>query len=139
MSSLDEIKIRVESPSFRQNAIPILHQIRHALSRLADTGESTTIDLRAIPFGPGDEELLVEILGDGEVEATVNALGPTRIRETEFAGVWILDYRDEADERIAFQIEVTVLPSILRSQTEDIADAADQLAKRLEGLAGGAE
>ena len=135
MSSLDDIKIKVESLSFRQNALPILHEIRHALTRLAETGEGTVIDLRAIPFGPGDEELLLEILGPGEVEATVNALGPTRIRETGFAGVWLLDYQDEAGERIAFQIEVTTLPSLLRSQPQDIADAGASLAERLQQLA----
>ena len=33
---------------------PVLHEIRHALSRLVETGEPTRIDLSAMPYGPGD-------------------------------------------------------------------------------------
>ena len=65
MSSLDKITIKAEPAVFHPNAWPVLHEIRHALRRLAEEGEGTIIDLRAIPFGPGDEELLLRTLGEG--------------------------------------------------------------------------
>jgi hydrogenase-1 operon protein HyaF len=136
---LQDIEVRVESLSFRHNALPVLHEIRHALGALADAGESRVIDLRAIPFGPGDEDLLLEVLGGGEVEATVQALGSTYVRETAYPGVWLVDYRGPGGERIGLQLEVTELPALLRSQPEDVRESADRLTARLAqlGAAGG--
>ncbi len=118
------------------NSLPILHEIRHGLKRLADTGESTKIDLNSIPFGPGDEERLLERLGTGEVEARVDALGPTRVRETAIQGVWLIDYRNLDDRRLALHIEIATVPDILRSQPQDIADAIRKLEALIEAAPG---
>ena len=131
MTTPVDIKVEVESASFHHNALPVLHQVRHALARLSASGESAVIDLSAIPFGPGDEERLLQVLGKGEVEATVNALGPTRVRETAYPGVWLVDYLDEHEVRVAFRIEVTHVPAILRSQPEDVVDSITRLEERL--------
>lgn len=131
MSVLDNIKLAVVPKSgvagLTENALPLLHEIRHALRRLADFGESTTIDLRAIPFGPGDEDRLLSELGEGEVSAKLNALGETLIRETRYSGVWLIDHRNPEDERVALQIEITRIPGLLKAQKEDIADSLEQL------------
>lgn len=131
MAELADIPIRIAQPDAepRQfgNALPILHQIRHALLRLAEQGEPTRIDLAAMPFGPGDEERLMETLGRGEVEATVDALGPTRVWETRFPGVWILDYANVEGERIALQIEIDEVPQMLRAARADIHEALTAL------------
>ncbi|MGB5834738.1 MAG: hydrogenase expression/formation C-terminal domain-containing protein [Thiohalocapsa sp.] len=137
MSKLDDIPIRVEQP-WRQdfgNALPILSEIRHALARLAKTGQSTCIDLAAVPFGPGDEERLLELLGCGEVQASIDALGPTRIWETRFPGVWVLDHSNTEHRRIAFQIEVDEVPQILRTQGADLDASLMALDARLEAAA----
>ncbi len=113
------------------NALPILHEIQHALQRLLDSGETTVIDLRAIPFGPGDEERLLAILGVGEIEATLNALGETNVSETGYPGVWLLDHRNQDNERIALQVEITLIPEILCSRREDVCDSLERLADDL--------
>jgi hydrogenase-1 operon protein HyaF len=115
----------------RGNALPILHEVRHALERLLATGEGTQIDLNAIPFGPGDEDRLTAILGTGEVSATIQALGPTLIRETAIPGVWLVDYHNSEGERLAFHIEVAAAPRILAAQPEDLATAIATLDARL--------
>jgi hydrogenase-1 operon protein HyaF len=126
MSRLSEIPIVAEASggdgAHWGNALPILHEIRHALAHFVATGESTIIDLRSIPFGPGDEERLLEALGRGEVEATVSALGPTRVWETAFPGVWVVDHRSDDDERLVLQIEITRVPGILQAQPPDVSD-----------------
>lgn len=109
------------------NALPVLHEIRHALRRLVESGEPTLIDLRALPFGPADEDQLLEALGRGEVEVTIDALGPTRVWETRYAGVWVLDHLNEDNQRIALTIEVTRIPDILPSQPADIEQALGKL------------
>ncbi len=140
MSKLTDIPIQVEQtpPPSRDfgNALPILGEIRHAVARLAETGEATRIDLAAIPFGPGDEDRLLELLGRGEVEATVDALGPTRIWETQFPGVWLVDYANADDQRLALQVEVDEVPQILRTQRPDLADSLSALDARLEAATG---
>lgn len=135
MSGLEEIAVAVEAavPSATEwgNALPILHEIRHGLERLSDRGEPTLIDLRAIPFGPGDEERLLGLLGRGEVEASISALGTTRIWESGIPAVWLIDHYNGERERIALHIEINRIPDILCTQTEDIADAVAVLDDRL--------
>jgi hydrogenase-1 operon protein HyaF len=136
MSRLSSIPIAVEGPrpdpSDRGNALPILQQIRFALRQLVESGETTVIDLRSIPFGPGDEERLLAALGQGEVAATVNALGPTRVVETAFPGVWLVDHRNTDDERLVLHVEITWVPEILRAQPDDVADGLAELEARSE-------
>lgn len=121
------------SRSMREHghARPILHEIRHALERLLATGEETRIDLQSMPFGPGDLERLTATLGLGEVQARVEALGPTLIRETAIPGVWLVDYRNLEDQRLSYQIEIATLPEILRPRPEDLAESLDALDSRL--------
>jgi hydrogenase-1 operon protein HyaF len=135
MSGLNVIPIIVAEPDPNPddwgNALPILHEVRHGLRRLAHTGESRVIDLHAMPFGPGDEARLLAILGQGEVTARIDALGSSRVWETAFPGVWLVEHRNTEGERLTLHIEISSVPEILRSQREDIADALDRLDARL--------
>jgi len=113
------------------NALPILNEIRHALARLLESGETSVIDLGALPMGPQDEAQLLAALGAGEVEATVNAGGPSSVRETAFHGVWLVTHRNEQEEVLARFVEIAFVPELLMSQAEDVADSAVELAKKL--------
>lgn len=136
MSALQGIPVRIEDTQDCRrdwgNALPILHEVRHALERLIAAGEETQIDLNAIPFGPGDLDRLQSLLGTGEVSATIDALGPTRIQETAIPGVWLLDHRNGDDQRLTLQLEIARIPRILLSQDEDLATALSTLDARLE-------
>lgn len=116
------------------NTLPLLHEIAHALQRLQHDGTTTTIDLNAIPFGPGDESRLLSFLGTGEVSATLQALGESRIWESAYSGVWIVDHRGTGGERNTLQIEVTRLPNILQTQPEELAEGVLKLTKALAHL-----
>jgi hydrogenase-1 operon protein HyaF len=135
MSGLHSIPVRVECDSGqhteRGNAVPILYEVRHALDRLIAAGEETRIDLNAIPFGPGDEGRLVCLLGTGEVSASIEALGATRVQETAVPGVWLVDYRNAEGERLALHLEIAAIPEILRTQREDLDTAIAKLDARL--------
>jgi hydrogenase-1 operon protein HyaF len=114
------------------NVLPILHEIRHALAKLVDTGESSIIDLRSIPLAPGEEDTIIDTLGCGEVHATLHALGPSEIHETRFAGVWLVTHYNEENSVIGRFIEITELPDILKSQHEDMAFSLTQLEQQLK-------
>ena len=135
MTALRDIPITVEqsAPNLPAsgNSIPILHEVLHALRRLAGSGESTLIDLNAMPFGPGDEEQLLSLLGRGEVQASVDALGTTRVTETAYPGVWLIDYLNEDDQRLTLHLEITEIPSILCVQPRDIEDSITALDAQL--------
>ncbi len=122
MPGLSSIPVVVASDTgaTHGNALPILHEVRHALERLISTGEATQIDLHAIPFGPGDEEWLTRLLGSGEVQATIAALGPTTVLETSIPGVWLVDYHNAEGERLALHLEIAHCPEILRTQDADL-------------------
>lgn len=116
------------------NDLPILHEIRHALQRLAQSGEKTVIDLQAIPMAPGEEERILQLLGRGEVSATIDALGPSEVRETAFAGVWTVYHRNTNNEVVGKFIEITHCPDLLHSQPEDIATGMAQIGETLAEL-----
>lgn len=118
MSRLDDIGIAVQNDY--GNVKPILNEIVHAIDKLLESGEATTIDLAGLPFGPGELEQLEAALGEGELSARLDALGKSSIRETAYPGVWWLEHRNAHDEVMGRYIEITRTPEILSSQEVDI-------------------
>jgi len=114
------------------NAVPLLHEVKHALTKLLETGETYIIDLGAIPFAPGDEKELDAVLGIGEVEATLSIMGHSHVIETTIPGVWRVDHFDENGEYQSRFIEITFLPDILKTQPEDAERGLEDLKLRLE-------
>jgi hydrogenase-1 operon protein HyaF len=137
MNKLQDIAVRVEGrdasrqPVNHSSAIPVMHEVLHSLNRLKERGVATTIDLKSIPFGPGDEEELLQKLGCGEVSIELQSLGKSRICETLFPGVWLIDHYNGAGERIALSLEINRVPEIVKSQPEDISDAIIRLEQQL--------
>lgn len=119
--------------SERGNAVPLLHEVRHALVRLLESGEPGCIDLRAIPMGPGDEAALEAALGVGEVAVTLSALGPSTLQETAFPGVWLVTHRNEAEQIISRFIEIAFVPAILESPESDVMAGLMRLGALLDG------
>ena len=117
---------------FYGNVKPLLSEILHAVDRLLETDEPTTIDLASLPFGPGELEYLEATLGAGELSAQLDALGGSRIRETAFPGVWWLEHRNVNEELVGRFIEITRTPDILLSQDADIAAGRARLEDQLD-------
>jgi hydrogenase-1 operon protein HyaF len=125
MSALDAIPVTTEAAT--GNVEPLLHEIRHALKRLANGEDGTVIDLKRLPLAPGEEERIEATLGLGEVRAEVDALGPTLVQETSYSGVWLITHRNTEDEVVARFIEVTHMPELLKSQRADIESGLEKL------------
>jgi len=131
MSGLDSIPVVVEgdagTPVRTENLKPLLLQIEQALQDLLTAGTSTVVDLGAMPFSNRDEEDLRRQLGEGEVNAMLNAFGPTVIQETGLPGVWLIEHQDAEGRRLTLHLEVTRIPEILVTPEGDIAEALDIL------------
>jgi hydrogenase-1 operon protein HyaF len=113
------------------NVQPLLHEIRHALTQLLELGETSVIDLRSLPLAPGEEQQLLDELGQGEVYARMNVLGPTEIVESRYPGVWVVMHFNTNDEVIGKFIEVCEIPALLHSQQQDIRHGLEQLQAHL--------
>ncbi|HSD71027.1 MAG TPA: hydrogenase expression/formation C-terminal domain-containing protein [Woeseiaceae bacterium] len=131
VSALQDIPVRVEAAS--GNVTPLLHEIRHALRRVAQGGEGTTIDLGSLPLAPGEEKRIEDLLGQGEVRAELSALGPSVVQETRYPGVWFITHRNTEQEVVARFIEVTRMPELLFAQSDDMRRAVSELDRKLSG------
>ncbi|MDH3352005.1 MAG: hydrogenase expression/formation protein [Gammaproteobacteria bacterium] len=129
MSDLDAIPVSAEVTT--GNVEPLLHEIRHALKRLAGGEDGTVIDLQRLPLAPGEEQRIEAVLGEGEVRAEINALGPTLVQETAYPGVWLITHRNAEESVIARFIEVTDMPELLKSQRADIESGINKLESEL--------
>lgn len=133
MSDPGAVKFNIQNgDDLTFNVKPLLHEVKHALDNLIETGHTTIIDLRSIPLAPGEEDKILHTLGQGEVKAQLNALGLSEVIETQYAGVWTVTHYNDEQEIISRFIEVTTMPEILCSQTEDIMAAYSRLAITVE-------
>ena len=114
------------------NVMPLLHEVKHAMSNLIDNDETTIIDLRSIPLAPGEEDKILNALGEGEISARLTALGTSEIIETQYSGVWVVTHYNDDNEIMSRFIEVTTIPDILRSPREDIYTAFENLTSTLD-------
>ena len=129
----DAVKFNIQiGDALTHNVKPLLHEIKHGLNKLIETGQHSIIDLRSIPLAPGEEEKILNILGQGEVSAQLNALGLSEIVETKYTGVWIITHYNDEQHVTSRFIEVTTMPEILCSQTEDVMEAYSSLALDLQ-------
>jgi hydrogenase-1 operon protein HyaF len=109
-----------------------MHEIASLLDCLARTGEGGSVQLNGLPLLSGDYAALQEALGEGELSAELQALGPTQLRETALHGVWWVTHRNGAGEVVAESIEVTRCPAILQTPAEDVSESAQRLRQRLQ-------
>jgi hydrogenase-1 operon protein HyaF len=137
--TLKTIAVKVEPTSpeeidaFTLNVVPLLHEVKHALQRLLETGEPTTIDLGSIPLAPGEFEKIDAALGTGEVKVALEAMGPSQIYETQFSGVWRVTHFNAANEVVGRYVEVSRMPEILLAQETDVRIGLDLLSRKLSG------
>ena len=130
--SLNSGALQVEpGVTLTHNVQPLLHEIRHALVQLLENGTTHTIDLRSIPLAPGEEERMLEALGQGEIHARLSALGPSEIVETRFPVAWLVTHYNAQDEIIGRFIEICEMPRILMAPQEDIRDGLERLVAQL--------
>lgn len=113
------------------NVVLLLHEVRHALDRLLQTAEGTTIDLSTIPMAPQEQAELDAALGVGEVSATLDASGPSDVQETAYPGVWRVTHKSDEGQTLGRYIEIATIPAILLAQGSDMAAGLARLTRQL--------
>jgi len=73
------------------------------------------------------------MLGQGEIDLTLDMDGPSRFRETAYPGVWWVQHKDGGDRILSEYIEITRIPDFLATQPDQFIESADRLRDRLKG------
>ena len=120
--SLENIAVKLEAADTFSvgNVSALLSEIAAHLEKLIASGETSLIDLKSLPFAPGEYEQLRQTLGQGEVTAHIDAIGPSEIIETQYPGVWWLTHYNVEGDIVADMIEIAPIPNFLQSQPEDV-------------------
>jgi len=119
---LQDIAIKVESADTSSvgNIAALLAEIAAQLERLISNNHTSMIDLKSLPLSPQEYEQLRFTLGQGEVNARLEAIGPSEIIETQYPGIWWVTHYNVEGDIIADMIEIARVPDILQSQPEDM-------------------
>lgn len=137
MSQSIPVKVKTETriSSIGGGVFAIAHELLRHLEHLAETGESAAIDLKSLPMAPDEFNDIKNMLGEGEIDLTLEMDGPTRIRETAFAGVWWIQHKAPDGRILTEYIEIARFPDFLSAQPDHITDAVRHLRNRLQGAA----
>jgi hydrogenase-1 operon protein HyaF len=108
-------------------------EILSHLERFLESGETAAIDMRGLPMAPNEYKELLDMLGQGELDLTLEMGGKTRIRETAYSGVWWIQHQGPDDRIQSEYIEINRIPDFLCAQTDQIEDAVKALSDRLKG------
>jgi len=124
--SLDAIPIHVinappAESGLTGNAPPLLRELLEQVKRLLESGESSAIDLSALPLTPADLDWLREKLGEGEIAVTLQATGESTLNETACHGVWWVTHHNEQGVVTSQFIEVAFVPELVKAHPQDVA------------------
>lgn len=138
LNKLADIPIKVlvtHQQDSKTIATNLLHEMASMLNTLLTTGQSGTLDLRALPaLGEEGYQFLQDKLGLGEVRAEINNFGRSEIRESAFPGIWWITHYNQNDEVYTELIEVCFVPELLKSPRDDVALGEFRLSELLHAL-----
>ena len=112
------------------NLDSLLSDIKLALQHLLDTGEETIIDFTNYPCSEKCEQALKNILGRGDVTASLNIFGCDSIMETGIHGVWWVYHLNDLGAILTKSLYIAYVPSILPAQRDDIEYGINVLSRR---------
>jgi len=135
MSILNSIPIEVETHAHESPAVDIvlsiLNEIAALLEVLISSGQTNSIDLHRALFGESELVKLRNMLGCGELNAELDCLGLTQIRETAVSGVWWVTHFSDDRRVVGEFIEITTCPEMLSTPAEELASGLSLLRSRL--------
>lgn len=130
--SIDAIPIHIVNSSpvesgLSGNAQPLLRELIELTGRLIETGETSAIDLSALPLTPADLDWLHEKLGEGEIAITLQANGESTLNETACPGIWWVTHCNENGAIASQFIEVAFVPELVKAHPQDVQSGKTRL------------
>lgn len=114
----------------------VLVEIKEALARFAETGETWTIFIDKMALCFEERQAIRDFLGEGAVSIKFNdAAEPVEWLESGFAGIWYGVFYNEKGNPVLETIEVGAYPELALAQPEDTGDSAKSISDKLNSLA----
>ncbi len=114
VSDLNHFEIPAEGTGFPLDSMyhagSLLHEVRYASKRLANSGESTTSDMSLTSTRADTEPCLFEIPGKGRIGAPISVFESSCIREIAHRGTWLVERRPPFGGFTARHPEIARLP-----------------------------
>jgi len=120
-------------PGLSGNAPPLLRELLERVRRLLDDGESSAIDLSALPLTPADLAWLRDKLGTGEIAVTLHAHGESTLNETGCPGIWWVTHRNEQGAVMSQFIEAAFVPELVKAHPRDVLTGQEYLESMIFG------
>ena len=128
MNELSKAPVVLDRPDVperpRGAVLSLLGEVESSLEKLIASGEQRTIDIQNLPV---HRQALADYLGSGDVEANIEALGRTHVRETGISGVWWVTHYNMSSEIVAEIIEICEIPEIFRAHPAQLRTSLDRL------------
>ena len=134
---LNEIPVRMElnnegmASESASMLLPILHELVAMHKTLISTGQGNMLDLRHEPLDLEEIAALKALLGQGEINANLTALGSTNISETSISGVWWITHYNPDGIIMNECVELTMCPDMLKTFPQDLERALVSLQDKL--------
>ncbi|MEW5768797.1 MAG: hydrogenase expression/formation C-terminal domain-containing protein [Pseudomonadota bacterium] len=127
--SLDDIPVRVVAPDpgLSGNAWPLMLEIVQMVRNLLESGETSAIDLSALPLTPADKAWLKDRLGGGQIHVELQAEGLSTLDETACPGVWWVTHHDAQGRVLSELIEIAQVPELVKAHPDDIRMGCEYL------------
>jgi hydrogenase-1 operon protein HyaF len=97
-------------------------------------GETSAIDLNALPLTQSDLDWLLQTLGQGEIAITLDSNGESTLNETACPGVWWVTHHNEHGAVASRFIEIAFVPELVKAHPEDIKIGLEHLELLIFGL-----
>lgn len=131
---LDAIPVRVaggtpalQAAELSGNAPALLREIAEMVRRLLASGETSAIDMQALPLTPADLAWLREQLGEGEIAVTLKADGESSLNEMACPGVWWVTHRNPKGAVVSEFLEVAFVPEMVKAHQDDVVIGLEHL------------
>ena len=110
----------------------VLVEIRDALSRFLQTGETWTIFIDKMALTFEERQAVRDFLGQGTVSIRLNdAAEPVEWLESGVAGVWYGVFYNVKGNPILETIEISAFPELAAAQREDALRGVNSFAEKL--------
>jgi hydrogenase-1 operon protein HyaF len=109
------------------NSPALLAELRARLRAWQPGHAAGQLNLTLLPLGPGDHEVLGELLPVGAVTMISRGFGNCHVSATATRNVWRIQYFNSMNTLILDTIEVVDLPEVAMASPEDLLDSRERL------------
>ncbi len=115
------------------NGLAVLAEINeHAANWHDQIATNRVLNFTLLPMSPGDQQLLIDVLGRADLVLESGGFGICRVMATTVRHVWAVQYVNAMGNTILDTIEVGRMPDAILAASQDIEDSAKRFDEILD-------